>query len=804
MFRNIQYAIRQLVRAPGFTSIAILTLAVTIAALAAISAVMDGVLLRPLAYPDPDRILLLGQAQLPLLPEFPTSAPNFIDWKKRIQSLSHMAALTTTELNLSTDGEPKRLVSLKVTAEYFKVYGIESILGRTFLPEEDTPGSKNVILGYGLWQRSFGGDKTVVGRSILLNGESYAVVGVAPRGFGLGDATLPDEVEAWIPMGFSSEDISDANRNWHNLGVVGRLQPNATLDQARAELQLLAAQLAEQYPATNKGWGVTVTSLFERTVRDIRGVLYVLFAAVVCVFLIGCVNVSSLLLTRATIRAKETAVRIALGAGRGTIVRQFLTESVTLAVLGGIGGAVLSYAVLKLIISSAPANLPRASDIHVDFRVLGFCFVLTILAGVAFGLGPALLATRVRLGPLLANSMRGSTEGGLANQLRKSFIVVQVAFACLLLTTAGLLIQTFVKITRVDPGFKAADAIMVRVLLSERQYGDFSRRRAFVDDLLSRLRSLPGVEAVAVAQALPLYGPWVYVFTIEGWPAMTQSEMPTASYFAVGPDYFRAMGIRLVRGRAFTPADTAEAPQVAVINEALARHYLPSVDPIGKRIKIGSDLDSWREIVGVAHDVRESSIAKVGGSQVYEPYAQHPFRFLHVVLRSPSSLSILSPGIKAAVYGADKMQPVAEIRTMSSIVARAMARERFAMIIVALLAAAAVLLAAFGIYGVISYVTVQRTGEFAIRMALGAQSGQIVRLVLGEGAKLIAIGLVIGLAGHLVCSRVLASLLGGPLKFDPVVTAVVAVVLIIVALAACFIPARRATKLDPMTVLRMG
>lgn len=799
MFRDIQYAIRQLARAPGFTVVAVLTLAVTIAAVAAMSSVMNGVLLRPLDYPDPDRLILIEETQLPQFPVFAVSPPNFLDWKKRTQSVSYMAASMPTDLNLTGQGEPQRLVALKVTGDYFKVYGMEAALGRTFVPEEDTAGHQNVvILAYSLWQRTFGGDKTVVGRPIQLNGESYMVIGIAPRGFG-----LEYEIEAWVPIVFTAEEVSDTNRNWHQLSVMGRVRPNATLEQVRAELQLIAAQLAEQYPSTNRGWGVAVTTLFDRIVRDIRGVLYVLLAAVACVFLIGCANVGNLLLTRATVRSKETAIRIALGAPRGQVVRQFLTESITLAVLGAISGVILSYGVLKLLLFLAPSNLPRTSSIHLDLRVIAFCFALAILAGVAFGLGPALLATRASLSSLLANSMRGSTEGGLANHLRKGFVVLQVAFACILLTTAGLLVQVFFAVTRIDPGFNPAGATILRVSLSEQQYGEWPQRRAFVDDLVSRLRSLPGVEAVGVAQALPLYRPPVYVFFIEGWPPMNLSEMPTAFYFTVGPDYFRAMGIRLVRGRVFSAADVAEAPHVTVINETLARHYFPGVDPVGKRIKIGSDIETWREIVGVVQDVREVAIAKVGISQMYEPYAQYPFRSLHVVVRSSKSLEGLNASIKAAVFGADKRQPVAEIRTLSAVVAENVARERFAMIVVVLLASAAIVLAAFGIYGVVSYATVQRTGEFAIRMALGAQSGQIVGLVLTQGAKLIAAGLLIGLAGSVICSRVLASLVNAPLKFDPIIAAGVALLLMAVAFAACFVPARRATKLHPMTVLRL-
>jgi putative ABC transport system permease protein len=796
MMTDLRYAVRQLIKSPGFTVVAILTLALGIGACAAIFSVVNGVLLHPLDYPQPERIVVIRETQLPEFPDFSVSPPNYLDWEKQTKSYSYLAAYGGSQVNLTGEGEPQRLIGVKATAHYFDVYGIKPVLGRAFLPEEDAPGRNHVVvLSHPFWQRVFGGDAKIIGRSIQLNGEPYTVIGVAPPDFG-----QASKVDTWTPMGFKPDETEGAARGGHYLSVAGRLRPGVTVAQAEAELKVLAAQLAVQYPDSNKGWGVFLMPMLDYSVRDVRVVLYTLLGAVGCVLLIACANIANLLLARATARHREISIRAALGAGRARLVRQLLTESVLLAVLGGLAGLLLARWGLDLLLSMAPATLPRMNEIHLNGPVLLFSLALSVITGVVFGIAPALLAAHTDVNEALKQGARGSTDA--RGRLRAALVVIEVAFALVLLGGAGLLGRSFMQLAHVNPGFIPENATVLRLALPEKKYPKPEQQVAFVDTLLARLRILPGVQAVGLTHALPLLGDWVLGFNIEGRPPLAPSDLPSTNYYAITPDYFRAMGIRLVRGRVFTAQDDAKAPRVAIINETLAHQFFPNEDPIGKRINITNGPDAWREIVGIVADVKQYGVDKATTSQSYEPFAQASFDSLNIVLRTEGSPAALLGALRPTVYSVDKDQPIGAIRPLEEILGEKIAKQRFAMLLLTVFSLVALVIAAIGIYGVMAYSVVQRTGEIGIRMALGAQSRDVLRLILGRGGKLVGLGLLIGLGVTLLASRALGSILFQTSAHDPLTLAAMTLLLAAVALVACLVPAQRATKVNPIEALR--
>jgi putative ABC transport system permease protein len=795
MLNDFRYALRQLIKSPTFTIVAIITLALGIGACTAIFSVVNVVLLRPLNYPQPDRIVTIRETNLPQFPRFSVSPPNYIDWEKQTKSYEYLAAYSGARVNLTGSGEPQQLLVLKVTAHYFDVYGDKPFLGRMLLPEEDAPGKNHmVVLSYGFWQRVFGGDHAVVGRSIELNGEPYTVVGVA--------APQSSKVEAWIPMAFKPEETANDARGGHYLNVVGRLHAGVTGAQAKAELELLAAQLAQQYPDSNKGWGIFMMPIQDAIVRDVKPVLYTLLGAVACVLLIACANLANLLLARATARSREISIRAALGAGRARLVRQLLTESVVLAVCGGVAGVILARWGLDALLALAPSSLPRITEIHLDSGVLLFSLALSVVTGLVFGIAPALLAARSDVNEALKQGTRGSTEGGVRGRLRGALVVIEVTFALVLLGGAGLLARSFMQLANVDPGFIPENATLLEISLPQKKYAKPEQQTAFADALLERLKNLPGVQAVGVTHSMPLLGDYVLTFNIEGRPPIAPSDLPSTNYYTVTPDYFRAMGIRLVRGRVFTPQDDAKAARVAIINETMARQFFPNEDPIGKRINITNGPDAWREIIGIVGDIKQDGVDKATGAQSYEPFAQAPFNSLNVVIRTKASPAALLGALRPAVYEVDKDQPVGIIRPLEEIMAESIARQRFAMLLLTVFSGVALVIAAVGIYGVMAYNVVQRTGEFGIRMALGAQQRDVLRLVLTQGGKLIGLGLLIGLLATLGASRAMGSMLFNTSAYDPLTLGTITVVLAAVAFVACFFPANRATKVNPIEALR--
>ncbi|MEN3368365.1 MAG: hypothetical protein V7609_508 [Verrucomicrobiota bacterium] len=798
MLNDLRYALRQLIKAPSFTIVAILTLALGIGACSAIFSVVNTVLLRPLDYPEPDRIVIIRETNLPQFPEFSVAPPNYIDWEKQTKSYGYLAAYSGAGVNLTGEGEPQRLVGVKATAHYFDVMGVKPILGRMLLPEEDAPGKNHVVvLSYPFWQRVFGGARDVVGKAIQLNGEPYNVVGVAPVGFG-----LTSKVDVWMPMAFKPDETANDARGGHYINVVGRLRPGVTVAQARAELEVLAAQLAKQYPDSNKGWGIFMMPLQDYGVRDVKPVLYTLLGAVGCVLLIACANLANLLLARATARHREISIRAALGASRGRLVRQLLTESVVLSLCGGVAGLLLARWGLDALLVLAPTSLPRVTEIHLDSGVLIFSLALSILTGLLFGIAPAWLAARADVNEALKQGSRGSTEGGARGRLRSALVVIEVTFALMLLGGAGLLARSFMQLAHVDPGFIPENATLLRLSLPQKKYALPEQQNAFADALLDRVKTLPGVQFAGITHSMPLVSDYVLTFNIEGRPAIDPSDLPSTNYYAVTPDYFRAIGIRLVRGRLFTPQDDAKAPRVAIVNETMARQHFPNEDPIGKRINISTGPDAWREIIGIVADIKQYGVDKATSAQSYDPFAQVPFSSINVVIRTNGSPAALLGAIRPVVYAVDKDQPIGTIRPLEEIMADSLARQRFAMTLLTVFSLVALVIAAVGIYGVMAYNVVQRTGEFGIRMALGAQQGDVLRLVLTQGGKLIGIGLVVGLAATLAASRAMGSMLFNTSAQDPLTLGMITLLLGAVALIACLLPANRATKVNPIEALR--
>jgi putative ABC transport system permease protein len=797
---DLKFAIRQLLKAPGFTFVAVFTLALGIGACVAIFSVVNGVLLRPLDFPEPDRIVVLQETRLPDSGPASVAPPNYLDWVKQTKSFSSIAAFRRVTLNLTGDGEPQRLTGIKATARYFETYGIKPALGRTFLPEEDTLGNeKVVVLSYPFWQRVFGGAEHIVGHPLQLDGESYMVIGVAPVGFGAGNS-----VDAWVPMAFTPDETVNDNRGAHYINVIARLKSGVTAAQADAELKVLATQLAKQYPDSNKGWSAYVMPLLDYNVRHVRTTLYTLLGAVGCVLLIACANIANLLLARATARHREISIRAALGAGRGRLVRQLLTESVLLALVGGAAGVLLARWGLDALLALAPASLPRVADIRLDRYVLAVSLGLSVVTGLVFGLAPAWLAARTDVNEALKQGSRGTTEGGARGRLRSSLVVLEVAFALVLLAGAGLLVRSFINLVHVDPGFIAENATVLRLSLPEKKYGTPAQQTAIADALLARLRSLPGVQAAGLTHSMPLIGDHVNSFEIEGRPKLAPTDQPDTNYYAVTPDYFRAMGIRVLRGRLFTPQDDARAPRVAIINETLARQQFPHEDPLGHRINITNGPDAWREIIGVVADVTQNGVDQVTPAQSYEPFAQKPFPSpsLNVVIRNSGSPSALLNALRPAVYAVDKDQPVGSITPLENILADTLARQRFTTFLLTLFSVIALVIAAVGIYGVMAYNVTQRTGEIGIRLALGAQPRDVLRLVFAHGGKLVGFGLLLGLGVAFAGSRAIESILFKTSAHDPLTLAAITLLLTGVAFVACLLPARRAAKIDPMEALR--
>ncbi len=802
--QDVRYGLRMLAKNPAFTTIAVLALALGIGANSAIFSVVNAILLRPLPYKNPEQLMMVWENATHLgFPKNTPSPANFLDWRRQTTVFESMAAFAERSFNLTGVGEPERLDGRRVSANLFGLLGVRPIIGRTFVPQEDQPGTKVVLLNESLWKRRFGGDPSVIGRALTLNNESYTVVGVLPRSVRLpAFGNWRDQV--WVPLAFPAEEA--AARGNHFLEVIARLKPGATLQQARAEMETIAARLAQQYPEHNTRIGAVVNPLHEEIVGNMKPALLILLGAVAFVLLIACANVANLLLARAAVRQKEIALRLALGADRARLTKQLLVESVMLSLLGGVVGLGFAYAGLHVLTRFIPHDIAHADTIAIDGKVLVFTFIIAIVTGFIFGLAPASQASHFNLNEALKEGGRDSGAGVRGKRLRSSLVIAEVAVSVILLVGAGLLINSFMHLRNLDPGFRADHLLALNVDLSEVKYPDTARRTAFFDEVVRRVQPLPGVQSVAVAGNLPFtYNGDSMGIAVEGIPDPPPDQWPDVIWRTVGPGYFNTMRIPLVRGREFKDGDTLDTTLAVVVSEKTAKHYWPNQDPIGKRLKPGATTGEspWRTVIGVVKDVRQNDFIAEPKMQMYFSYKQVKSLVANalVVRTSVDPLSLAMP-VRNAIWSVDKDQPVANIDSMENIVASAVARQRFSMLLLAIFAALALVLAAVGIYGVMSYTVAQQTREIGIRIALGAKRGDVLKMTVKQGLKLVGLGLVIGLPSAFILTRVMSSLLFGISATDPITFLSISLVVLAVALLASYIPALRATKVDPMIALR--
>ncbi|HJQ33856.1 MAG TPA: ABC transporter permease [Pyrinomonadaceae bacterium] len=807
-WQDVKYAARVLRKSPGFTAVALLAVALGVGANTAIFSVVNAVLLKPLNYKDAGELVLINHNYPKLDLKASVSAPGYAYYRDNAKSFSNVAAGTGWAVNLTGEGEPERLQGIAVTPNMFQTLGIEPAQGRTFTPEEGQPGAnKAVVLADNFWRRRFGG-VPVVGKNVMLNGEPYTVVGVMPPGFQFGREWAGQAPDIYGPLGFTPQQL-DPNTGLtnENLGVVARLKPGVKAEQAQAELSSMAADLRRQYMpgADESNWGLLLTRFDEFVVGGIRKALLVLLGAVAFVLLIACANVANLMLARAAVRQKEIAVRSALGASRWRVARQLLTESVLLSVTGGAGGLLLAMWGVDLLLKLDDTQIPRAAEVGLDSNVLLFTLGISILTGVIFGLAPAFQTSNVNLHDTLKEGGR-SGRSALSGSVRNVLVAVEIAFAVVLLVGAGLLIRSFMRLQQVDPGFQPRGVLAMLVSLPPNKYSDQARRATFDRQLLEQLRALPGVKSAATNTSLPMSG-WNQSgsFRIEGRTVAPNESAPHGARWMPSEDYFQTMGIPLIKGRYFDARDTADAPGVAVIDETLARKYWPDEDPVGKRITFegGQQQPRWREVVGVVAHVRNEGLEGESRGQYYVPYAQRANNTdVFVVLRTDGDPSSLAPAVRGAIASVDRDLPVYRVTTMEKMVSDSLSQRRFSMFLFGVFAALALALAVVGLYGVMSYGVAQRTHEIGLRMALGAQRGDVLRMVVGQGMLVVAVGLGVGLVAAFGLTRVMSSLLFGVSSADPLTYAGIAVLLAAVALLASYIPARRATKVDPMVALR--
>jgi predicted permease len=801
---DLRYGVRTLRKNPGFSLVAVLTLALGIGANTAIFSVVNAVLLRPLPYPESERLVWLSERASDPAP-ISISYPNFTDWRAQASVFEHLGVSTTWwgSYNLVGGGEPRRLSCSHISADAFAALGVSPLLGRVFNNDEDKAGaSPVVVLNHGLWQNRFGGDAGIAGQAILLDGRAYIVIGVMPPDF-----VFPSRVDLWLPVGPLTSAPNWQNRSNH-MGIFGvaRLKPVVTLDQARAEMDVIAVRLAQQYPDSNKNIRARIEPLLDYYVSNARPALWTLLGAVGLVLLIACANVANLLLARAATRQREMAVRAALGASRRRILRQLLTESILLAAVGGALGWLLAHWGVPLILAISRDAIPRASEIGLDTSVLGFTIGVAVLTGLLFGLAPAWAVSRADVQVVLKGAGRGTTGG--RSLLRQGLMVAEVALTLVLLVGAGLLLRSFHSLQQVDAGFTPARVLSFRLELPWRKYATEEQQLAFYQSLEEKLRALPGVQEVGFGSQFPLGGGgWQPKFMIEGQPALPPHERPSMEVMVASPDYFRALGIRLLRGRYFTDEDLRlfnekrrrEASQnVIIVDEEFARRYWPNEDPIGKRVRSDPAWGPAVTVVGVVARVKLKGLSEQSGSvQAYLPGNGGA-----VVIKATVEPEKLAAAVRQQVHALDPEQPIYDVRTMTERLADSLAPERLNLTLLGLFAAVALLLASVGLYGVISYAVTQRTRELGLRMAFGAQSRDVLTLVLGQGMMLAIVGVALGLMGALALTRVMESMLFGVSATDPLTFVVIALLLICVSLLACLIPARRATKVDPLVALR--
>ena len=803
LLNDLRYAARMMGKNPGFTLIAVITLALGIGANTAIFTVVNAVLLRPLGFHDPSRLVIVAEKSP--YPTITTSYENYVDWRAQSQSFESMEGTRGATIALTGAGDPERLNSRYATAGLFPLLGVDAVVGRTFRAEEDAAGGAPVVLlSYGLWQRRFGGAADAVGKSITLDSRPYTIVGVLPKGF-----ELLQPADVFLPFTPWAKTLPD-DRNWHpGIYAVARLKPGVTREQARTEMVGITKRLENQYPEYNTGISAEVVGLQDRLVQNVRPALLLLLGAVSFVLLIACVNVANLLLARAASRGREIAIRTSMGASRWRIVRGLLTESVLIAVTGGALGLLVASAALGPLLHMAEGSVPQIFSVGLDRSVLLFTLVVSVLTGLVFGIVPALRTGKIDLRETLNEGSRGSTTGRGHHRILGALVATEIAVALLLLIGSGLLLRSFSRLQEVSPGFQPDHLLVADLPLSQNAYAKPELRYEFFDRLVERAKTLPGVKSAGAASFLPVSGGGSLIqFNIEGRPPKTPHDYVAAGYRTVTPQYMETMGVPLLQGRNIAAGDVEKAPAVVVINASMARTYFPGENPLGKRMQIGATPDKdvpYMEIVGVVGDVLQG-LDTDAKAEMYLPYRQVdtvlPVFQLSVVLRTSGDPRLQAAALRSAVREIDPNQPVVKIRTMEENMATSVTEPRFRTWLIGIFAALALVLAAVGIYGVMSYSVNQRTNEMGIRVTLGAQPNDVFRIVVGEGLRLALIGVGVGLIGALAATRVLRTFLYGVSAIDPVTFAVTAALLTLVAVAACYFPARRATRVDPMVALR--
>jgi putative ABC transport system permease protein len=805
--QDVRYGFRMLRKSPGFAAVAVITLALGIGANTAIFSVVNAVLIRPLPYPNANRLVMIWEHRLPDGErENNTSPATFLNWKEHATVFEHTAAFFNWTKIMTGGATPERLNVQEVTPNFFALLGVNAALGRTLLASEDSVDGANdvVVLSFELWQRRFGSDPRIVGRNILLDGKPQTVVGVMPRGFQFfvkHGSLVPEQPQAWIPVTFSAKDPSFHGRY---LEAVGLLRPGVTLPQAQSAMTSLALSLEAQDPESMKNWTVNLVPLRTQLVGAIEPALRVLLGAVGLVLLIACANVATLLLARSKSRSHETAIRVALGAKPWLVIRQMLTESLLLAGFGGIVGLVVARWSTSALLALAPEGLIPLDGAQVDLHVLGFTAGIAALTGLLFGVVPAVQAARGRPNDELKEGGRGGSEGVHSGRTRSSFVVAEIALALVLLAGSGLLLRSFSRLMAVDPGFQSKGILTARVELPSSKYKDDPKVSEFYAQLLDRIRQLPGVHSASADAYLPFTGGIAATgVEVEGRPPLPAAEQPDVDVAVVEPHFFETLGIPLLSGRSFSDREAREVDHTVVISQSMARKLWPNEDPIGKRLTIHmKDVDVPSQVIGVVGDVKHAGLDASANATAYWPHPELAYNFMTLVIRTDGDPMTLAPAVRQAVWSLDKDQPVVDIRTMEDLLWVSLARARFSTVVLGVFAGMALLLAMAGIYGVVSYGVAERTREIGIRVALGAQRIDVLRMVLRQGLILAGFGIAIGLAAALAATRLLASLLFGTSPSDPATFASVAGLLIAVTLSACYVPARSAMKVDPMVALR--
>ena len=803
LLQDVRYAFRLLAKSPGFTAIAILTLALGIGANTAIFSVVNGVLLRPLPFRDPSQLVLIAEKSS--FPVISTSYENYLDWRDQSHSFESMEATRGGAITLTGAGDPERLNVRMVTAGLFSMLGINARVGRTFLPEEDRAGGTPVaLLSYGLWQRRFGGSQEIIGKAINLDAQPYTIVGILPSGF-----QILQPADIFLPFMPWAKTLPD-DRNWHP-GIIplARLKSGVSREQARVDMVGITKRLEQQYPDYNTGTSADVVGLQDQIVQNSRPALLLLLGAVSFVLLISCVNVANLLLARAASRGREVAIRTALGAGRARVIRQLLTESVLLSLAGGLLGVLMASAALGPLLKLAAGSVPQGAPIGLDPWVLAFTAGVSLLTGLLFGIVPAMRTAKLDLREALNEGSRGSTAGPGQHRLRGVLVAMEIALAMLLLVGSGLLLRSFSRLQEVPPGFQPDHLLVADIPLSQTAYAKPENRYQFFDRLVERARTLPGVRSAAAASFLPVSGGGSVIhFNITGRPPKSPHEFVAAGYRTITPNYLETLGVPLLQGRLFTHADNEKSPAVVAINATMAHTFFPNENPLGKRLQLGALPDQQvptMEIVGVVGDVRPG-LGIDPQAEMYLPYRQAdlvlPVFQLSVVMRTAGDPTLQTSALRSALAEIDPNQPLVRVRTMEENMATTVAQPRFRAWLIGIFAALALVLAAVGVYGVMSYTVTQRTSEIGVRVTMGAQPQDVFRIIVGEGLRLALIGVGVGLVTALALTRLLRSFLFGISAYDPLTFVGVSLLLTFVAVAASFFPARRATLVDPLVALR--